>query len=101
MSYFWIEVNKAPIQVTDVGLWAEWMESSDRIVQRTYVGETMVSTVFLGMDHNWPGEGPAILYETLVFDGPMGGELCRYTSRDAAEAGHEAMVKRVQEAQQG
>jgi hypothetical protein len=50
-----------------------------------------VSTVWLGMDHRC-GEGPPIIFETLVFpskDGPLieeDGE--RYETESEAQAGH-------------
>ena len=101
MTMFWIEANRLPIAVDDIAIWAEWInDDENRSVKQTLVGETMVSTVFLGINHNWAGNKPPILYETLVFGGPLDQEMCRYHTRDAAEAGHEAMVKRVQEAQQ-
>ncbi len=54
-----------------------------------------VSTVFLGLDHNF-GDGPPILWETLVFGGPMNGQQTRCAgSREQAEAMHEKMVQLV------
>ena len=52
--------------------------------------------VFLGLDHSF-GSGPPLLFETMVFGGPLDEEMDRYTTWDEAEAGHKAMVKRVQE----
>jgi hypothetical protein len=61
--------------------------------------ETWVSTVFLGLDHNWGPGGPPVLFKTMVFRGAMvsrgdSGEeqQWRYTSWDAAAAGHAAVV---------
>jgi hypothetical protein len=31
------------------------------------VGQYWVSTVFLGLDHNWLSEEPPLLFETMVF----------------------------------
>lgn len=46
-----------------------------------------VSTVFLGLDHAW-GDGPPMLFETMVFGG-SNDEYCeRYSTWDEAEAGH-------------
>jgi len=83
----------------DVMLWAHWFESSSRTVERTKLGdEVEVSTVFLGMDHNFGGKGKPVLWETLVFGGPMDGEMDRYTSEEEARAGHQRMVERVKKA---
>ncbi len=63
-------------------------------VAATRVGDARISTVFLGMDHSWGG-GPPLLFETLVFGGPLDDEMERYSTWEQAEAGHEAMVARV------
>ncbi|MDX1247536.1 hypothetical protein GHK05_20720 [Sinorhizobium meliloti] len=56
-----------------------------------------VSTVFLGLDHQF-GRGPPLLFETMAFR--KGGGDCeqceRYSTWDDAEAGHAAMVRRLQ-----
>jgi hypothetical protein len=53
--------------------------------------------VFLGLDHNF-GQGPPVLWETLVFGTSMDGEMRRYTSREAAVAGHADMLDAVRKA---
>ena len=49
--------------------WAQWMEKdpSRRIIARDEVGECVISTVFLGIDHRFMGGGPPILFETMIF----------------------------------
>ncbi|PZR71766.1 MAG: hypothetical protein DLM66_00060 [Candidatus Dormiibacter spiritus] len=69
--------------------------AEERTVQKTRVGDTRISTVFLGLDHGL-GDYPPILFETMVFGGPLDGEMDRYSTWDQAEAGHEQMVERVQ-----
>jgi len=51
--------------------------------------------VFLTVDHRFGGDGPPILWETLVFGGPLDGEMDRYSSYDDAVRGHAAMLARV------
>lgn len=56
-----------------------------------------VSTVFLGFDHNHSDVSFApVLWETLVFGGPLDGEGQRYSSYDAAIEGHGYWVGRVE-----
>ena len=81
----------------DLLAWAEWFETADRQVVSTQVGKVRVSTVFLGLDHNWAREGSPILFETMVFGGFLDNEERRYCTWEEAEAGHAAMVKRVVE----
>lgn len=54
-----------------------------------------VSTVWLGRDHRFGGDGPPIIFETLVFGGPLDGEMDRYCTEAEATAGHRAMVDRL------
>lgn len=50
-----------------------------------------VSTVWLGVDHNFLGGNP-LIFETLVFGGPLDGEMYRYHTEEEAIKGHEEMV---------
>ena len=51
---------------SDVTKWGAWMEKRERHVGNTYIGDTRVSTVFLGIDHAFGG-GEPLLFETMVF----------------------------------
>jgi len=58
-------------------------------------GTVHVSTIWLGLDHNWGG-GPPLIFETLVQGGSLDQEMDRYTTEAEALAGHAAMCERVQ-----
>ena len=47
--------------------WAETMERKQHVLRQTYIGDFLISTIFLGMDHSF-GFGPPLLFETMVFD---------------------------------
>jgi hypothetical protein len=89
-----------PVPV-DVLTWGAWMEDFEqRVVGRTAVAEGVdVSTVFLGMNLQF-GEGPPLLFETMVRweDGPLNQEQERYPTWAEAEQGHARMVARVRDA---
>ena len=54
-----------------------------------------VSTVFLGLDHNF-GDGPPVLFETMTFgEGPSWQDRC--STYDEAEVMHANMCSRVRE----
>jgi hypothetical protein len=53
-----------------------------------------VSTVWLGIDHGW-GTGPPLIFETLVFGGPLAEEMERYSTLEEARYGHEFMLMRL------
>lgn len=80
----------------DIHIWAQWChEAQNRIVKQEDVGEYWVSTVFLGIDHNFgnDGEGIPILFETMM---TRRGEWCdyqdRYATWDEAVEGHDRIV---------
>lgn len=77
--------------------WAAWYETANKTIAITEVGNVVVSTIFLGLDHSF-GRGPPVLFETMVFGGTLDGGMNRYTSYDRAEIGHAAMVLSVERA---
>ncbi len=83
-----------PIPV-DFQTWSIWFEKADRVIARTTIKEMIVSTVFLGLNHNFTDTGPPLLFETLVFGGKYADEMERYATLDDALAGHERMVAHV------
>jgi len=54
----------------------------------------LISTVFLGIDHNF-GSGAPILFETMVFGGKHNGFQQRYSTWREAVYGHEVVKKKV------
>ena len=85
-----------PIVSHDLIAWSSWLETADRTVARDTIGESKVSTVFLGLDHQF-GSGPPLLFETMVFGGPLDGEQEHYSTRQQALAGHAEMLRKVRE----
>lgn len=81
-----------PVPGDDAVTWGRWLEShtAERIVQYTEIGAQSVSTVFLGVDHNFGFGGPPLLFETMVFPECM--ECWRYGTWEEALAGHAAVV---------
>lgn len=78
--------------------WSAWLgHGFPMIIKRVAndnIGDTTVSTVFLGVDHNW-GDGPPILFETKVFGGDHDEWQWRYHTWDEAAQGHAAVVAAV------
>lgn len=95
-TYYILNENREAVCVT-YSEWTEWMRRNKyeaKLAPGTpcRVGWTgtdalHVSTVFLG--HNYAyGDGPPILFETMVFGGEMDQEQERYSTWAEAEAGH-------------
>lgn len=105
LHYILAEDRKTPV-VVPMLVWARWFSQRDRILAQHVVGEHItVSTVFLGIDHRFSGEGPPILWESMAFDKRIHPELgwgesismYRYSSHEEAMAGHMAMLKHYRE----
>lgn len=78
----------------DLMTYAKWCEGNDKHVADEIVGDSRISTIFMGIDRSY-GYGPPILFETMVFGGALDLEMARYYTWDEAEAGHKEMVERV------
>ena len=77
---------------------ARAFEKDDRVLRQDRLGnDTLVSTVFLGLDHSYR-EGSPILWETMVFSTDPGVESQyqeRYASKEEALAGHMRILEMV------
>lgn len=87
----------------DLLTWAQWFETADRKVADDYAGDwherpVNISTVFLGVDHNFGSEGPPVLFETMIFGGKLAGEQWRYGTWEEAEKGHAHAVEQAKAA---
>lgn len=95
-------IGHEPLAMYDVIQWAEAfgrLAHRHRVVGFAVVGGVEVSTVFLGLDHNfgWLLTGEAdhrpLLFETMTF--PASEVWDRYASWDEAVAGHARCVAAV------
>jgi len=99
IRHYSLDENGEPIPATELKMWCDWFENAKRVVNKTKIGDSEVSTVFLGLDHNYRGIGGPILWETMVFGGAMDQEMERCSgSREQAQAMHDRMVERVRQA---
>jgi hypothetical protein len=73
--------------------WSKWFETNrdGRMVSKTTVGEAEVSTVFLGMNHQW-GSGPPLIFETMIFGGKWESHCWRWSTRAQSVAAHDQIV---------
>lgn len=83
-----------PITLTQ---WSRLMEDNDyRIIARDRVGDLLISTIWLGLNHNHWGGRP-LVYETMVF-GDDELETERYQTEAEAILGHQMMVSKITQA---
>jgi len=81
---------------TDLDTWSRWFQRANRKVASDHIGDILISTVFLGLDHSY-GSGPPLLFETMIFGGPHDQYQERYTTWEEAEAGHAKALEIVKE----
>ena len=88
------DMDGQPISIE--GWIALFDDPSQKIVAQTELpGGCLVSTVLLGIDHNYMDHGPPIIFETMVFESTENLtdiDCVRYATKEEAQAGHEAMV---------
>jgi hypothetical protein len=87
--------NGELVPCNDLMEWAREFDNTRRQVAGETIGESLISTVFLGLDHSFGGAVP-ILWETMVFGGRLDQEQDRCSGcRADAQAMHDRMVDRV------
>jgi hypothetical protein len=93
--------NKVAVPV-ELKEWSRSFEKENRFVGRDIVGFFEVSTVFLGLDHNFSEEGPPLLFETMVFSiqdngesDYAGEEQWRCSTWEEAEAQHKMAMELI------
>lgn len=100
MKYY-VLIERRVVAIDDILQWGKWFElsrvdGSSRVAETT-VGDYWVSTVFLGLDHRFTGNGPPIVFETICFsqkgDHASDEMMQRYCTFEEAERGHNALVE--------
>ena len=104
LSYYIL--NGKRVEKTNLREWGKFFETRERIIkQETLPNGYWISTVFLGLDHNFSGGRP-LLFETMAFkprfatakigdkDYNLREEVAmdRYFTYKQAEEGHQKMV---------
>lgn len=101
-------VNRQVVEATDLMDWAKYFEGNDRRIGvadtkfQGAPGNVRVSTVFLGIDHNYrrfmgdpTADNRPVVFETMVFGGKFDQEQERYSTFEEAERGHKEMFAKV------
>lgn len=90
MKYYILEGKE--VVACDRDTWGNWFDSIDRHVDLTEIDGIEISTVFLGLDHNYY-EGPPHIFETMVFKEPGRDIYCtRCSTWEQAEEMHKKAI---------
>lgn len=84
----------------DLMTWANWYEKNrgNRSVAKDEVHGKIVSTVFLGLNHQFSPGGPPLLFETMIFpsyDNYSEEYTERHSTWDEALARHKLIVEHL------
>jgi hypothetical protein len=90
--------GQTPQPAADVASWDSFMATGTRQVADTILGPIRVRTVFSGIALHTPDDQPPLLFDTVVFGGPLAGHRGRYPTWAAAEQGHAQAVAHVHQA---
>ena len=91
--------NGIPVKCDDLKKWVQFMRSEEKFHLTSRIGDTLVSTVFLGKDQRaafWGDPpGPPILFETMIFsldDEAIDQSEWRYLTLTEAKEHHARLV---------
>lgn len=95
--YFVLDENHVAFEVDDPVSWGRWLNDPDnrRVAFTELAGGVYVSTVFLGLNLNFSGKGPPVLFETKAFTDYGGSEQERYSTWAEAQVGHNRIVETI------
>lgn len=98
--YYKLDENKNVVP-SSLEEWAKFIEgkfpTNYRHVGDEFINGKRISTVFLGLCHNWnPSSSIPIVFETMIFDGDESLNYQeRYSTWQQAEEGHQRAVEWV------
>lgn len=73
--------------------WAELVKDMEyKVVAIAEIEYARVSTVWLGLNHNFSGVGPPVIFETMIFGGEKDQWMWRWETEAEALAGHHVVV---------
>lgn len=90
----WAKIFEPP---RDKKLRDKWFKGVKVVKQETTNAGYWVSTVWLGLDHQFSEHQPPLIFESMVFsDGSINGEREqeRYTTKEEASIGHDKLVSK-------
>lgn len=90
----YILVDRIPVEEPDPVKWMQWFSTNGRFISKDIIGESTISTVFLGISYELSPDGP-ILFETMMFGGELDGICLRCSTLDQARKQHADTVKKV------
>jgi hypothetical protein len=91
--WYILDKDNKPVE-SNTNEYVKWSSRNPkkRIVKQETIGNTYISTVFLGLDHSFRGKIP-VLWETMMFGGQYDQNYQeRYSSYEDAVKGHQKAI---------
>lgn len=77
--------------------WARLFENRTyAVIQQNGFKNLFLSTVWLGINNNFFGRGPPVIFETMIFWGDEPGPMWRYCTEAAARRNHKKLLMIMQ-----
>ena len=100
----WYKLDKEnnPMICNDMQDYIKWEEENvnQKKVKQDTIGDILVSTVFLALDHGFGSKAP-LLCETMIFGGEHDQYQDRYSSYEDALKGHQQALDLIQTVENG
>jgi len=93
LSMYYILKGKEIIPCNDIKIWAATCAKND--IAKTQIFDSFVSTIFLGINHNFDDTKKPLLFETMIFGGERDGLQERFTTYDEALNRHNEIVSEL------
>jgi hypothetical protein len=94
-KFYLLDKDKKPYQVSLQESYKVYKDPDMKITKQDKIGDILVSTVFLSMDHGRDKNQPPVLWETMIFGGEHDLYQERYSSHEDALAGHQRALDLV------
>jgi hypothetical protein len=94
LLFYILDEDKNVVATKDTLEWGRWFEThrEERIIKQTKVLGIWISTVFLGLDHNFFLSGEPLVFETMIFGGALDQYQDRYSTLDQSIKGHRRAI---------
>lgn len=96
MKYALLDSANNVVETDDLLKWSRFLEDSKkRIVKQTELEDKncRVSTIFLGLNHQYIPNGKPLWFETMIFGGPLSDNQFRCSTWSEAEAQHARVLE--------
>jgi len=97
---WYILKNKIPVKCNDLNELSTFNSSTEKIIKKSYIEDCELSTVFLGLDHNFSNSGKPVLFETIFFYKTIASDsillLYRYCHYHTALNNHNRLWKIIE-----